>query len=56
VDSAGHTVLELEVHLGDRVLSEDGGLRDITCKASIVSSIVSCGLGLIRSLMESGIL
>lgn len=30
MDSAGHTVLELQVHLGDRVLSEDGSLGDIT--------------------------
>jgi len=32
VDSAGNAVLQLEVHLGDRVLSEDGGLGDITYK------------------------
>jgi hypothetical protein len=32
VDSAGDTVLQLEVHLGDGVLSEDGGLGDITYK------------------------
>jgi hypothetical protein len=31
VDGAGDAVLELEVHLGDRVLSEDGGVRDVTC-------------------------
>jgi len=30
VDSAGHTVLELQVHLGDGVLGEDGGIGDIT--------------------------
>lgn len=31
VDSAGDAVLELQVHLGDRVLGEDGGIGDITC-------------------------
>ena len=31
VDSAGDAVLELQVHLGDSVLGEDGGIRDITC-------------------------
>merc|ERR1712227_1022709 len=30
VDGAGDAVLELEVHLGDRVLSEDGSVRDVT--------------------------
>lgn len=30
VDGARYTVLELEVHLGDGVLGEDGGIRDIT--------------------------
>ena len=32
VDSAGDAVLQLEVHLGDGVIGEDGGVRDITCK------------------------
>lgn len=31
VDGARDAVLELEVHLGDRVLSEDRGVRDVTC-------------------------
>ena len=31
VDGARNAVLELEVHLGDRVLSEDRGVRDVTC-------------------------
>lgn len=31
VDSAGDAVLQLEVHLGDRVLGEDGGVRNVTC-------------------------
>lgn len=31
VDSAGDTVLQLEVHLGNGVVSEDRGVRDITC-------------------------
>lgn len=30
VDSARDAVLELEVHLGDGVLREDRGIRDIT--------------------------
>lgn len=40
VDSAGDTVLQLEVHLGNGVVSEDGGVRDITCtsKKTQVSS------------------
>ena len=32
VDGARNAVLELEVHLGDRVLSEDRGVRDVTCR------------------------
>ena len=31
MDSAGDAVLELEVHLGDSIFSEDTGVRDITC-------------------------
>lgn len=31
VDGARDAVLELQVHLGDSVLGEDGGVRDITC-------------------------
>jgi len=30
VDSARDTVLKLQVHLGDGVLREDGGIRDVT--------------------------
>jgi hypothetical protein len=37
VDGARDAVLELQVHLGDGVLGEDGGIRDITCR-----SLVSC--------------
>jgi hypothetical protein len=33
VNSAGDAVLELQVHLGDRVLGEDGGIGDITCRS-----------------------
>ena len=33
VNGAGHAVLELQVHLGDSVLGEDGGIGDITCPA-----------------------
>lgn len=32
VDSAGDAVLQLQVHLGDGVVGEDGGVRDITCR------------------------
>lgn len=31
VDSAGDTVVQLQVHLGDGVVGENGGVRDITC-------------------------
>lgn len=31
VNGARNAVLELEVHLGHRVLGEDGGVRDVTC-------------------------
>jgi hypothetical protein len=31
VDGARDAVLELQVHLGDSVLGEDRGIRDITC-------------------------
>lgn len=31
VDSAGDAVLELQVHLRNGVVREDGGIRDITC-------------------------
>ena len=34
VDGARNAVLQLQVHLGHRVLSEDGGVRDITCRIS----------------------
>lgn len=30
MDSAGDAVLQLEVHLGDGIVGEDGGVRDIT--------------------------
>lgn len=35
VNSAGDAVLELQVHLGDRVLGEDGGIGDITYRSKI---------------------
>lgn len=38
VDSAGDAVLELEVHLGDGVLGEYGGIGDITCVALVFNS------------------
>jgi hypothetical protein len=31
MDGARDAVLQLEVHLGNRVFGEDGGIRDITC-------------------------
>lgn len=41
VDSARNAVLELQVHLGDSVLGEDGGIRDITCpKSQFTSSLL----------------
>lgn len=37
VDSAGDAVLEFQVHLGNGVLGEDGGVGDITCnRAALV--------------------
>lgn len=33
VNGARDAVLQLEVHLGNRVLSEHRGIRDITCRA-----------------------
>ena len=41
VDSTRDTVLQLEVHLGNRVLLEDGGIRDVTC----CQSASACPLG-----------
>lgn len=32
VNGARDTVLQLEVHLGDGVLGEDRGVRDVTCE------------------------
>ena len=37
VDGAGNAVLQLQVHLGDSVIGEDGGVRDITCRDWLVS-------------------
>lgn len=34
VDGARNAVLQLQVHLGDCVLLEDGGIADITCVAA----------------------
>ena len=31
MDSAGDTVLELQVHLGDSIVLEDRGIGDVTC-------------------------
>jgi hypothetical protein len=46
VDGARDAVLELQVHLGDGVLGEDGGIGDITCPSCqfLISRIgVVCG-------------
>ena len=48
VDGARDAVLELEVHLGHRVLGEDRGVRDVTCV-----DILSVCCGLIPSVMSS---
>jgi len=42
VDGAGDAVLELQVHLWDGVLGEDGSVRDITCKKYSVSHCSPC--------------
>ena len=38
VNSARDAVLELQVHLGDSVLGEDGGIGDVTCPLSVQGS------------------
>ena len=45
VDGARDAVLELEVHLGDGVLGEDGGIRDITCGGLISRRIPTSQTG-----------
>jgi hypothetical protein len=40
VDSAGDAVLQLQVHLRDGIVGENGGVRDITCSRSRVSGVV----------------
>lgn len=40
VDGARDAVLELEVHLGDGVVGEDGGVGDITCEKNVM--LVGC--------------
>ena len=49
MNGARDTVLQLEVHLGNRVLGEDGGIRDITCCLEFVSLIhndVACSVSI----------
>jgi hypothetical protein len=36
VNGARDAVLKLQVHLGDGVLGEDGGIGDITCESSML--------------------
>lgn len=45
VNGARDAVLQLEVHLGNRVLSEHRSVRDITCKVPMVSQMSSCARG-----------
>lgn len=40
VDSAGDAILQLEVHLGDGVVGEDGGIGDITYGRNPESTII----------------
>lgn len=49
VDGAGNAVLELQVHLWDGVLWEDGSIRDITC--SVVNTLYFHLIILISSVM-----
>lgn len=41
VDSAGDAVLQLQVHLGDGIVGENGGVRDITCVQGLGSAALS---------------
>lgn len=47
MDSAGDTVLQLQVHLGDGVVGEDGGVRDITCDSKL--ELVQCSRPIFHS-------
>lgn len=42
VDSAGDAVLELEVHFGDGIVGEDGGVGYITCSQVCQNHPASC--------------
>lgn len=46
VNSAGDAVLKLQVHLGDGVLGEDGGIGDITWESGMLvrctSRLLTC--------------
>lgn len=59
VDSAGDAVLQLQVHLGDGVVGEDGGVRDITCrvgkKRTSQSGVVFQGCVEFRSLVRRAV-
>jgi hypothetical protein len=52
VDGARDAVLELQVHLGDGVLGEHRGIRDITCPDG--QSCSSCIAGVIPGLVGGG--
>lgn len=46
MNGARDAVLQLEVHLGNGVLGEDGGVRDITWRGPTVSTtVVAIGSG-----------
>lgn len=58
VDSAGDAVLQLQVHLRDGVVGEDGGVRDITCKVekrTSQSGVVFQGCVEFRSLVRRAV-
>ena len=61
MDGAGHAVLELQVHLGDGVLSEDRGIGDVTYIAASVSAFpvfrvpISSPQNIVKSLNWSGL-
>ena len=45
MDGARDAVLQLEVHLGNRVLLEDGGVRNITCSCQLLLLVAGRGIG-----------
>lgn len=43
VNGTRDAVLQLEVHLGNRVFGEDGGIRDITCERLELADVSTYG-------------